>query len=331
MGKRKRTKHSPAADKGESPSPSRLLSLPPETRQMIWKAVIDTYQFLLDGKTYSQGAPMVVEILGYIARPLAEIDQTCRCPQSSKKPKIHLLDWLQTNRQIYAEAKPTVYGNLAIHICDALVFNAFLSLPRSAVLRPESIRSLTLCVKIEIEPGLRDGFSFVNGECHGWRTGHPRGLCCCPYCFAAGGEGNDLVARFSALRELRLRAYFTCHKIVGHFDSEAAQTGQLRQPRSPTPLISTLNVALAATGTNALNIPARSTDAKLGSSDKIVPLKAANPAAFGSEPLTQEQYQGLVEADLQASTLALVERDDMLDKRLDMSKRLWCNFKHFSL
>lgn len=177
--------------------------------------------------------------------------------------------WLCTNRQIYAEAKTLVdrYMNesLVIHICDILVFYSLIyrmleNVPKAIYNESKAnsnnrhgleIRSLSLCVKIEIESDLRDGFklsSEVGGAGggggrrggHGWTTCH--GLCHCRLCSTASylAGAADF---FPKVQNLTLRVYFKCRDgqgndrpVIGRYLNGNLKYGQLYRPRDPCAL-----------------------------------------------------------------------------------------------
>lgn len=225
---------------------------------MIWKAVIGTDPILLRGRSYTRGAPIQVTALGSIALSPTYIDGRCRDLHRHPVPKFTRprkktpktpgpLSWLRTNRQINTEAQPIVYTNLHLHICDALVFSAFLSLqPPESILRPSTIRSLSFCLKIKIQSDFRDGFSFARGVdhgAHGWGTSYLGTGCLCPSCFALWGLKTDVTDQLSA-RELRLRVYFTCRQgqgnerpVIGQLADGRLRKGRLYRPKDPTPLV----------------------------------------------------------------------------------------------
>lgn len=72
------------------------------------------------------------------------------------------------------------------------------------------LRSLSLCVKIEIESGhRRNGFRLSSeGEGHGWNTGHGDS-CCCPLCAVARSIA-DAAEWFPEIQNLALGVYFKC-------------------------------------------------------------------------------------------------------------------------
>lgn len=109
------------------------------------------------------------------------------------------------------------------------------------------IRSLSLCVKIEIEHDLRDGFNLssevgTGRGCtgHGWTTGH--GMCHCRLC----GTANHLIGaadHFPQVQNLILRVYFKCKEgqgndrpVIGRYLNGNLKYGQLYRPRNPCAL-----------------------------------------------------------------------------------------------
>lgn len=159
------------------------------------------------------------------------IDGSKSARVSTKLKTAGPLDWLGTNRQIYSEAQPIVYGNLSLLICDVLNLSAFMSQSPETIIKPSMVRSLSFCIKLQISSDLLDGFSFGYADTHKWqRRGN---ACMCPWCFAAGGEILANAAEtFTALRELRLRIYVCCaggaaniRPVIGHYANGRARHG----------------------------------------------------------------------------------------------------------
>lgn len=237
MPKRKRTSSnvdlaSTKAKKLTSPS-SPLLSLPEELRRMIWKAVVDT-PILLYGSDFSQGAPVQITAIRSLALDPQYVKHPCdknhQAPRSAKKRKgPGPLSWLRTNKQIHAEAQPVIYANMSLHICQPMVLAAVLA--NTSNLQSRTVRSLSICMKIQIEHNLRDGFLFAhvpNHAGHRWARGR---ACLCPWCFATASlpqNGKLMDQVLPGLKELRLRVYFTCRENQGN---QRPVIGRLRDGR----------------------------------------------------------------------------------------------------
>ncbi|KAK2756100.1 hypothetical protein FQN54_005507 [Arachnomyces sp. PD_36] len=251
MGKRKRTTEQVSSVKIKRPT-CHLLSLPPELRSMIWEAVIGTDLIFLYGRSFTRGAPVQISSLtsiflspdqaGPCHKPLTQ--KSSKLPKSRNPKTPGVLSWLRTNRQIYTEAEPIILSQSSLHICDALVFSAFLSIPLKSTIKPENLQSLSICIKATVESDLRDGFLLSRVESHGiHRWGRPGGHCCCPWCFARGSIDPELIGKLTSLRELRLHVYFWCRSmqgnerpVIGHFADGRPRKGQLYRPENPVPL-----------------------------------------------------------------------------------------------
>jgi hypothetical protein len=241
---------------------SPLLSLLPEIRYMIWKAAVAMDPILLLGRAYTSGAPIQALSLASTSLPPSSPPSKCRdlhqYPSSksktnrSKKPRAPTpLSWLRTNRQIYTEARSILYEHMTVHFCNVFTFNALFLQPRTSIIHPALLRSLSFCLTLVIDSDLRDGFrlSRAPGIAHGWETGHGRGVCCCPFCFAnfasfATGSVDDVMDKLPAVRELRLRIEFRCRwgqgnvrPVVGQFANGRVRKGHLYRPRNPVPLV----------------------------------------------------------------------------------------------
>lgn len=96
---------------------SRLLPLPPELRNRIWKTVVDIDHVHLFAQWYSNGAPAQVQSLGSISltrNGAVNTETTCANLHQEEKPKRStktgklvnkprqpgVLSWLRTNRQV---------------------------------------------------------------------------------------------------------------------------------------------------------------------------------------------------------------------------------------
>lgn len=246
--------------KTRKPQTCRLLSLPAEIRTMIWKAVVGPDPILLYGKSYTVGGAMEVETLTSISLSSTYANYGCddlhlpELPKPPPRPRrktcqaLGPLSWLRTNQQIYTEAKPIIHSNANLQICDPFVFVAFLRKTPKSVIQPETLRSLSLCLKIKIETNLRDGFSFAQEVSHGghrWGAEHMNEYesCCCPWCFALHTLRPELTDKLLSLRELRLRICFSCTfdqgnmRPITHSPDGRLEIGQLYRPKSPIPLV----------------------------------------------------------------------------------------------
>lgn len=147
MAKRMRTSSGTNASGAESEhaSPtSPLLSLPSELRFMIWKAVVaDPLLLIPTGYAFFTGSEgWQVSGIRPVALDPDYLNHSCSQDHQSrtarrKRNKNDPLRWLRTNRQIYTEARPLVFANLSLHICDSLVRAALVG--RKAKLEPSLI------------------------------------------------------------------------------------------------------------------------------------------------------------------------------------------------
>ncbi|PVH83772.1 hypothetical protein DL98DRAFT_569507 [Cadophora sp. DSE1049] len=217
-------KKTKAAKPAKPTKPSRLLTLPPEIRNRIYKTVVTTDLVLLYTKRYTQGAPVSVESFGSISLNPYDIRGMCssnhqeRLPGKDGKPgKLILqpkgngaLSWLRINRQIYNEAKAIVYANLKFHICHPLEFSGLINPPRKSLTQYPNNRSFSFCVKAMVEHD-PNGFRLARGQrVHGWENGHALWGCCCPFCFALNTLKKDLGTQLLTVAQLDLRVYFSC-------------------------------------------------------------------------------------------------------------------------
>ncbi|KAH7357037.1 hypothetical protein BKA65DRAFT_220311 [Rhexocercosporidium sp. MPI-PUGE-AT-0058] len=243
MVKRKSPPKAPKTDtkkKAKPTKPSRLLSLPPEIRNRIYKTVVTTDLILLYGETHTNSAPISISTFGSISLDPNDIQGRCSTrhqeQQASKNGKYKrpkgpgALSWLRTSRQVYNEAKSIVYANLRFHVCGGMVFSGLINPPRKSLAKFPKDRSLSFCLKATIEYD-QHGFRFSGGmRDHGWETGHGQGMCCCPFCFAVGTLEKDFEGQLMKIRELDLRIYFHCKRYqdgIGTTEDWAAMPGKL--------------------------------------------------------------------------------------------------------
>ncbi|KAK0100813.1 hypothetical protein ONS95_007261 [Cadophora gregata] len=225
-GKRNCKTATKSAKSTKPTQPSRLLALPPELRNRIYKNVVTTDLIFLYTKSYTEGAPQSVESFGSISLNPYDIRGTCttnhqeRQPGKDGKPgKLILqtkgtgaLSWLRTNRQVYKEAKAIVYANLKFHICHPLEFSGLVTPPRKSLTRYPNNRSFSFCVNATVEHD-SNGFRLGTGQRqHGWENSlhGPGGCCCCPFCFALNSLPRVLESQLMNIAQLDLRVFFSC-------------------------------------------------------------------------------------------------------------------------
>lgn len=261
---------------------SRLLSLPAELRYMIWEFAIGSNFILVYPSCVTAGLfAHVKEAKSVMVTRKPILNEHCArlhraessIPSSSSKKKKPPrkgpeapLAWLCTNRQIYAEAKPLIDEYMkesgTIHICDLLLFYSLIhrmieAVPTAIYNKTNAnrnnrhgleIRSLSLCVKIEIEHDLRDGFNLSSevelrgGRGHGWATCH--GLCHCEPCSTASHLASASAAdSFPEVQNLTLQVYFKCKEgqgndrpVIGRYLNGNLKYGQLYRPKNPCAL-----------------------------------------------------------------------------------------------
>ena len=237
-----------------APPRGRLLSLPAEIRNKIYKLVAETDLILVYDKFWYPKAP---------ARPSSRIANTTwpDCFDSTSIPQTHrlhectsqyqcernrqksagALSWLRSNRQIYDEARSIVYQNLNIHVSEQVALAALLFANDTTTFKFAATRSLSVCVLMPIVEDGQDGYRFAReGQYRGWRIEHHEGRCSCVLCNTFGrGDITDILP---GLRNLELSISFVCvggstRPLIGYFGNGNPRYGMLNRPKNPNPLV----------------------------------------------------------------------------------------------
>lgn len=193
---------------------------------MIWKSVLGTQRILLRPRYIRHGKVMGVTALSSVPLSSTRVEGKCvkyhdgKLAAFSSKSEFDtkskarrtgcLLRWLRTCRQIYVEAQPLVTSRLHFHFCNLDVFKAFIMTKRffrNSSLDPSLICSISLCLKLSIDPDLRDGFFFSPWD---YQWGNNQTMYHISPNWARPTFNVRLANKLSALRDLRLEVYFTC-------------------------------------------------------------------------------------------------------------------------
>ncbi|KAH6721951.1 hypothetical protein BKA61DRAFT_591533 [Leptodontidium sp. MPI-SDFR-AT-0119] len=231
-----------------------LLSLPPEIRSKIFKAVVTSDLILIFDKSWHRKArcrppPTITtwpECFYSVSISPTHYNEECTSQyqhelKRNKAPGA--LSWLRTNKQIHTEAQSIVYQNLNIHIADRFVLAALLYPPDRQTFKFSNIRSLSLCLTMRITTDHHDGFYFDERSRFSglWAAFHSVG-CSCSEC--AIFENGDSTGSFVSLRELDVQVSFTClegnsRPVIGYFANSRPRYGKLHRPKQLKPLVYT--------------------------------------------------------------------------------------------
>ncbi|KAG4441568.1 hypothetical protein IFR05_002953 [Cadophora sp. M221] len=231
-----------------------LLSLPPEIRNKIFKAVVTSDLILIFDKNWHRKPrcqpPRTIttwpECFYSVSISPTHDNQECtsqyqRERKGSKAPGA--LSWLRTNKQIHTEAQSIVYQNLNIHIANRFILAGLLYPPDRQTFKFSNIRSLSLCLTMRITTDHRDGFLFdeisrFSGLCS---TFHSAG-CPCNECTIF--KNGDSTGSFVSLRELNVQVSFAClegnsRPVLGYFANGRPRYAKLYRPMQLKPLVHT--------------------------------------------------------------------------------------------
>ncbi|PVH83773.1 hypothetical protein DL98DRAFT_512935 [Cadophora sp. DSE1049] len=236
-----------------SPHRTRLLSLPPEIRNKIYKAVVETDLILLYDKFWYPKAPCWPPTITtwpacFNSMSISPEHGTQECTsqyqhERKRKKSAGALSWLRTNRQVHTEAQSIVYQNLNVHVTDQFALAALLFPREKSTFKFAGLRSLSVCLPMPIITDGRDGFLFAReGQFRGWRNNGHDTLCTCVLCnIFRNGDVTDILP---GLRNLELLVSFVCiggntRPVLGHFGNGNPRYGMLYRPKNPSPLVYT--------------------------------------------------------------------------------------------